>query len=104
MSLFSRSVLKFPFITCPVLGLSEVIAGMGTQKLEKFMPDLVKTAEAPDIASHIRDGYLMMFIYLPGTFGDKFADFVGPLISPILIVSIERMMSSSIPQRCQLMS
>ncbi|XP_063969205.1 stalled ribosome sensor GCN1-like [Lytechinus pictus] len=66
-------------------GLSEVIAGMGLQKLEKFMPDLVKTAEAPDIASHIRDGYIMMFIYLPGTFGDKFAPFVGPIISPLLM-------------------
>ncbi|XP_030828154.1 eIF-2-alpha kinase activator GCN1-like isoform X1 [Strongylocentrotus purpuratus] len=66
-------------------GLSEVIAGMGLQKLEKFMPDLVKTAETPDIASHVRDGYIMMFIYLPGTFGDKFAPFVGPCISPLLV-------------------
>ena len=69
-------------------GLSEVIAGMGLQKLEKFMPDLVKTAETPDIASHVRDGYIMMFIYLPGTFGDKFAPFVGPCISPLLVVSL----------------
>ncbi|XP_071479229.1 stalled ribosome sensor GCN1-like [Diadema antillarum] len=66
-------------------GLSEVFAGMGIQTLEKYIPDLVKTAEAPDIASHIRDGYIMMFIYLPGTFGDKFAPFVGPVISPLLI-------------------
>lgn len=66
-------------------GLSEVIAGIGIEKLHKLLPDIIKTAEAPDIPSHVRDGYIMMFIYLPGTFGDLLTPFVGSLISPILL-------------------
>ncbi|XP_038061522.1 eIF-2-alpha kinase activator GCN1-like [Patiria miniata] len=65
-------------------GLSEVMAGMGIEKLAKLMPDIIKTAEAPDIPPHVRDGYIMMFIYLPGTFGDRFTAYVGKVIPAIL--------------------
>ncbi|XP_077317570.1 stalled ribosome sensor GCN1 [Lithobates pipiens] len=65
-------------------GLSEVMAGLGVEKLEKLMPEIVATASKPDIASHVRDGYIMMFIYLPITFGDKFTPYVGPIIPCIL--------------------
>ena len=55
------------------------------------MPDIVKTAEAPDIPPHVRDGYIMMFIYLPGTFGDKFTPYVGNVIPAILkVIQIRR--------------
>ena len=62
------------------------MAGMGVEKLAKLMPDIIKTAEAPDIPPHVRDGYIMMFIYLPGTFGDKFTTYVGKVIPAILKV------------------
>ncbi|XP_062399503.1 stalled ribosome sensor GCN1 [Sardina pilchardus] len=65
-------------------GLAEVIAGLGVEKLDKLMPDVVQTASKVDIASHVRDGYIMMFIYLPLTFGDKFTPYVGPIIPCIL--------------------
>ncbi|KAL4660360.1 eIF-2-alpha kinase activator GCN1 [Arapaima gigas] len=65
-------------------GLAEVMAGLGVEKLEKLMPDVVQTASKVDIASHVRDGYIMMFIYLPLTFGDKFTPYVGPIIPCIL--------------------
>ncbi|XP_039627562.1 eIF-2-alpha kinase activator GCN1 isoform X1 [Polypterus senegalus] len=65
-------------------GLAEVLAGLGVEKLEKLMPDIVATASKIDIASHVRDGYIMMFIYLPVTFGDKFTPYVGPIIPCIL--------------------
>ncbi|KAM9331114.1 stalled ribosome sensor GCN1 isoform 2-T2 [Gastrophryne carolinensis] len=65
-------------------GLSEVMAGLGVEKLEKLMPEIVATASKPDIAPHVRDGYIMMFIYLPITFGDKFTPYVGPIIPCIL--------------------
>lgn len=68
-------------------GLSEVMAGLGVEKLEKLMPEIVATASKPDIASHVRDGYIMMFIYLPITFGDKFTPYVGPCIPCILKVT-----------------
>ncbi|XP_028269572.1 eIF-2-alpha kinase activator GCN1 [Parambassis ranga] len=65
-------------------GLAEVMAGLGVEKLDKLMPDVVQTASKVDIASHVRDGYIMMFIYLPVTFGDKFTPYVGPIIPCIL--------------------
>ncbi|KAM4808080.1 stalled ribosome sensor GCN1 [Rhinophrynus dorsalis] len=65
-------------------GLSEVMAGLGVEKLEKLMPEIVATASKMDIAPHVRDGYIMMFIYLPITFGDKFTPYVGPIIPCIL--------------------
>ncbi|KAJ8285786.1 hypothetical protein GJAV_G00030940 [Gymnothorax javanicus] len=65
-------------------GLAEVMAGLGVEKLEKLMPDVVATASKVDIASHVRDGYIMMFIYLPLTFGEKFTPYVGPIIPCIL--------------------
>ncbi|XP_072770375.1 stalled ribosome sensor GCN1-like [Nerophis lumbriciformis] len=65
-------------------GLAEVMAGLGVEKLDKLMPEVVQTASKVDIASHVRDGYIMMFIYLPLTFGDKFTPYVGPIIPCIL--------------------
>lgn len=63
------------------------MAGLGVEKLDKLMPDVVQTASKVDIASHVRDGYIMMFIYLPLTFGDKFTPYVGPIIPCILKVA-----------------
>ncbi|XP_034077743.1 eIF-2-alpha kinase activator GCN1 [Gymnodraco acuticeps] len=65
-------------------GLAEVMAGLGVEKLDKLMPDVVATASKEDIASHVRDGYIMMFIYLPLTFGERFTPYVGPIIPCIL--------------------
>lgn len=62
------------------------MAGLGVEKLDKLMPDVVQTASKVDIASHVRDGYIMMFIYLPLTFGDRFTPYVGPIIPCILKV------------------
>ena len=72
---------------CPFpAGLAEVMAGLGVEKLEKLMPEIVATASKVDIAPHVRDGYIMMFNYLPITFGNKFTPYVGPIIPCILKV------------------
>ncbi|ELU10403.1 hypothetical protein CAPTEDRAFT_97964, partial [Capitella teleta] len=65
-------------------GLSEVIGSLGLAKLNKLMPDIIQTAERVDIAPHVRDGYIMMFIFLPIVFGDDFMPFVGPILPSIL--------------------
>lgn len=70
---------------CP--GLSEVVGALGLEKLAKLMPDIITTAERSDIAAHVRDGYMMMYIYLPMVFGDDFVPYVGPIIPSILQVS-----------------
>lgn len=62
------------------------MASLGVEKLDKLMPDVVQTASKVDIASHVRDGYIMMFIYLPLTFGERFTPYVGPIIPCILKV------------------
>ncbi|XP_029653142.1 eIF-2-alpha kinase activator GCN1 [Octopus sinensis] len=65
-------------------GLSEVIGGMGLAKLQILMPDIVQTADRNDIAPHIRDGYIMMYIYLPLVFKDDFLPYIGHIIPSIL--------------------
>lgn len=65
------------------------MAGLGVEKLEKLMPEIVATASKVDIAPHVRDGYIMMFNYLPITFGDKFTPYVGPIIPCILKVGTD---------------
>nr|XP_049695154.1 eIF-2-alpha kinase activator GCN1 [Helicoverpa armigera] len=65
-------------------GLSEVVAGLGVHKLHKIMPDIIATAERTDIAPHVKDGYIMMFIYMPGAFTDDFLPYIGQIINPIL--------------------
>ncbi|KAK7475223.1 hypothetical protein BaRGS_00033527, partial [Batillaria attramentaria] len=65
-------------------GLSEVIGGMGREKLDKLMGDIIATAERPDLMPNVRDGYIMTYIYLPAVFGDEFAQYVGPILPSIL--------------------
>lgn len=72
-----------------VTGLSEVVGGLGVEKLAKLMPDIIQTAERSDIAPHVRDGYIMMYIYLPSVFGEDFMPYVGPIIPSILQVKQE---------------
>ncbi|RNA00153.1 translational activator GCN1 [Brachionus plicatilis] len=65
-------------------GLSEVFGALGVEKLEKSMPEIIERAIQTDLSPFIRDGYLMMFIYLPLTFGDAFIPYIGLIIQPIL--------------------
>jgi HEAT repeat protein len=65
-------------------GLSEVFGAMGVAKLEKSMPEIIERAAQLDLSPFVRDGYIMMFIYLPLTFGDEFIPYVGQIIHPIL--------------------
>merc|ERR1719357_1225606 len=65
-------------------GLAEVVGGLGVDKMNTLMPDIVKTAERTDIAPHVKDGYIMMFIYMPTVFQEEFIAYVSQIISPIL--------------------
>ena len=65
-------------------GLSEVFGALGAAKLEKSMPEIIERAVQVDLSPYVRDGYIMMFIYLPLTFGDEFTPYVGHIIQPIL--------------------
>ena len=57
---------------------------MGVAKLEKSMPEIIERAILLDLSPFVRDGYIMMFIYLPLTFGEDFTPYVGLITKPIL--------------------
>jgi HEAT repeat protein len=65
-------------------GLSEVFGALGVSKLEKAMPEIIERAEQVNLSPFVRDGYMMMFIYLPLTFTNDFAPYLGRIIPPIL--------------------
>ncbi|CAG0907825.1 unnamed protein product, partial [Cyprideis torosa] len=67
-------------------GLAEVVGGLGPEKLHKIMPDLINTASDPNLLPHQKDGYIMLFIYMPHVFGDDFLPFIGMIVDPILQV------------------
>lgn len=50
--------------------------------------EIISTADRTDIAPHVKDGYLMMFIYMPAVFGAQFTPYIGQIIVPILKVRI----------------
>jgi len=65
-------------------GLAEVVGGLGVDKMHKLMPEIVSTAQRTDIAPHVKDGYIMMFIYMPAVFPDHFTQYIGQIVQPIL--------------------
>lgn len=52
-----------------------------------FVIEIIATAERTDIAPQVKDGYIMMFIYMPGVFNDDFIPYINQIITPILKVS-----------------
>ncbi|XP_052799821.1 eIF-2-alpha kinase activator GCN1-like [Mya arenaria] len=65
-------------------GLAEVVGGMGLADLHKLMPIIISTGKRMDIPPHVRDGYIMMYIYLPSVFKEDFKQYIGPIIPSIL--------------------
>ncbi|KAK9878672.1 hypothetical protein WA026_023121 [Henosepilachna vigintioctopunctata] len=65
-------------------GLAEVVGGLGVEKLHKLMPEIIATAERTDIAPHVKDGYIMLLIYMPVVFTNEFTVYIGQIITPIL--------------------
>ena len=65
-------------------GLAEVVGGLGVEKMHELMPDIIRTSERSDIAPHVKDGYIMMFIFMPSVFPQAFTKYIGEIINPIL--------------------
>ena len=62
--------------------LSEVLAGLGTTRLEETLPTILQNVESAKPA--IREGFMSLFIFLPVCFGNSFANYLGKIIPPIL--------------------
>ncbi|KAL4068779.1 armadillo-type protein, partial [Scleroderma yunnanense] len=63
-------------------GLSEVLSGLGMERLEGLLPDIIANAQSP--RSTIREGFMSLLVYLPATFGTRFQPHLPKIISPIL--------------------
>lgn len=63
-------------------GLSEVLAGLGMERMEGLLPDIIANAQAP--RSTVREGFMSLLVYLPATFGTRFSPHLPRIITPIL--------------------
>ena len=62
--------------------LSEVLAGLGTSRLEETLPTILQNVSSS--RSTTREGFMSLFIYLPACFGNSFAVYLNKIIPPIL--------------------
>ena len=62
--------------------LSEVLAGLGTTRLEETLPTILQNVSSSKPT--VREGFMSLFIYLPACFGNSFASYLSKIIPPIL--------------------
>ncbi|KAJ2458968.1 translational activator of GCN4, partial [Coemansia sp. RSA 2424] len=63
-------------------GLSEVLSGIGLERLEGLLPEVLANCNSARMA--VREGFMMLLIYLPTTFGDDFQRFLPQVMPPVL--------------------
>ncbi|PBP19360.1 50S ribosomal protein L19e [Diplocarpon rosae] len=62
--------------------LSEVLAGLGTGRLEETLPTILQNVASSKPS--VREGFMSLFIFLPVCFGNSFANYLSRIIPPIL--------------------
>jgi uncharacterized protein (DUF2267 family) len=62
--------------------LSEVLAGLGTSRLEETLPTILQNVSSAKAS--VREGFMSLFIFLPACFGNSFANYLSKIIPPIL--------------------
>lgn len=62
--------------------LSEVLAGLGTSRLEETLPTILQNVASSKPA--VREGFMSLFIYLPACFGNSFVVYLSKIIPSIL--------------------
>ncbi|KAK4705757.1 hypothetical protein P7C70_g456, partial [Phenoliferia sp. Uapishka_3] len=63
-------------------GVSEILAGLGVERLEGILPSILASTSSP--RSYVREGHISLLIFLPATFGDRFSPYLGRIIQPVL--------------------
>ena len=64
-------------------GVAEVLAGLGTDRLEGLLPTILANTSSP--RTYVREGHISLLIFLPVTFGDRFAPYLGRIIQPVML-------------------
>jgi hypothetical protein len=62
--------------------LSEVLAGLGTGRLEETLPTILQNVASSKPS--VREGFMSLFIFLPVCFGNSFSNYLSKIIPPIL--------------------
>jgi hypothetical protein len=62
--------------------LSEVLAGLGTVRLEETLPTILQNVAST--RATVREGFMTLFIFLPACFGNSFANYLAQIIPSIL--------------------
>lgn len=62
--------------------LSEVLAGLGTSRLEETLPTVLQNVDSAKPS--VREGFMSLFIFLPVCFGNSFSNYLGRIVPPIL--------------------
>ena len=63
-------------------GLSEVLSGLGMERLEGLLPDIIANSRSP--RPTVREGFMSLLVFLPATFGSRFQPHLPKIIPPIL--------------------
>ncbi|BGP12338.1 hypothetical protein JCM10213_003855 [Rhodosporidiobolus nylandii] len=63
-------------------GVSEILAGLGTDRLEELLPTILTNTSSPRV--YVREGHISLLVFLPVTFGDRFQPYLGRIIQPVL--------------------
>ncbi|KAM0756603.1 ARM repeat-containing protein [Meredithblackwellia eburnea MCA 4105] len=63
-------------------GVSEILAGLGTERLEGVLPTILANTSSP--RAYVREGHISLLVFLPATFGERFSPYLGRIIQPVL--------------------
>ncbi|KAF8756754.1 ARM repeat-containing protein [Rhizoctonia solani] len=63
-------------------GLSEVLSGLGMERMEGLLPEVIASISSP--RPYVREGFMSLLVYLPATFGHRFTPHLSRIIPPIL--------------------
>lgn len=63
-------------------GLSEVVRGLGINRMEKLLPEVIENTSSSK--QYVREGFMTLLVYLPATFGDQFQNYLSKIIPCIL--------------------
>jgi len=58
------------------------LSGLGMERMEGLLPEIINNTASP--RPYVREGFISLLVYLPTTFGHRFAPHLGRVVPPIL--------------------